>query len=271
MAAVFRKALRDSRRMALWLSVGLGVYAILIISFYPSMLEQSEEFDKLIEAYPEGILEMFTGGQDAASIELSNPGTWVQLEFASYVVLILGAIMIVQAFNAFTNAERDGSMDIMLSLPVSRRDYLLGRAAHTAILALIVLTACFLGFSAASLIWSEFDVGVDDLALGMYGAFFPLMAVACFAYLLASVAPSSKRFAGAIAYLVLIGSYLLYGISAAVEGLKGIQPLLLFHYYNAGDLINNGVRITDWLILTAAALVCLGLAWWFVDRKELGV
>ena len=36
-----------------------------------------------------------------ADSDMTEPGTWVQTEFASYSVFILGAIIISQAFNAF--------------------------------------------------------------------------------------------------------------------------------------------------------------------------
>ena len=65
----------------------------------------------------------------------------MQTEFASYSVLILGAIIISQAFNAFSNAERDYTMDMLLSLPVSRRHYLLGRLLNTAAVMALVLGA----------------------------------------------------------------------------------------------------------------------------------
>ncbi len=173
--------------------------------------------------------------------------------------------------SALTNAERDHGLDMLLSLPISRRDYLLGRMLNTVILLLAVLTALFVTFVVSSVIWSEFDVGIGELALGVYGAFFPLVVVAMFVYMLATLVPSSRRFAGPVAYLFLVGSYLLHSFSGAVDQLKDTRSLYLFDYYNAGDIIRNGVTITDWLLLLAVALVYFAVAYWRVDRKELGV
>ena len=270
MAVVLKKALRDSRRGTLWLALGLSAYALFLMAFYPAMLEQSEEMDELIQSYPKEMLSLFYGG-DIDEISMSDPGTFVQVEFGTWMLLILGAIVIGQAFNAFTNAERDGSMDMLLSLPISRRNLLWGRVANTAIMLLAILTACFLACALSTVLWPEFDVAIGKLSLALYSMVVPLMVIASFTYLLATLIPSSKRFAGALAYLFMVGSYLLYGFSGAVDQLKDIRPLMLFDYYNAGDIIRHGVDITDWLLLSAVAVIYLAVAWWAVERKELSV
>ncbi|HVO68857.1 MAG TPA: hypothetical protein VMT24_02360, partial [Aggregatilineaceae bacterium] len=154
---------------------------------------------------------------------------------------------------------------------VSRRSYLIGRVLNTALMNLFVLTAMFLAFWASSLIWPEFDVNTGRLALGIYGAFWPLMVIISFAYLLVAVVPSSKHFAGPVAYLFMLGSYLLYSFSGSVKTLSDIRPLFLYYYYHCADTINHGVNLRDWAVLAGATLVCLALAWWLVDKKELGV
>jgi ABC-2 type transport system permease protein len=270
MMAIFHKAFHDSRRTALWLSIGFGLYVIFIVAFYPAFKDQAGEFQKLIDSYPEGVLAMFYGG-DVKELDMAEPSTFVQTEFGGYGVLILGAIAIAQAFNAFTNAERDGSLDMLLSLPVSRRRYLLGRVLNTATVMALVLLACLVGLLVSRVIWPEFDVSVPNLVLSMIGGWLFVMVVAGYSYLLAVVVPSSRHFAGAIAYLLLIGSFLVYGFAAVVDVLKPLRPLMLQHYYNMGNIIRNGVEVRDWAVMIGAILVFYGLAWWLVDRKEFGV
>jgi ABC-2 type transport system permease protein len=268
--AIFRKGFRDSRKTMLWLAVGLGLYVLFLMSFYPTLAHDAAKFDDLIQSYPKSFISLVYQG-DIEDFSISNPGTFIQTEFASWLLLIVGTIGIGQVFNVFTNAERDGSMDMLLSLPVSRRSYLIGRVLNTALMILVVLTAMFLAFWAASLIWPEFDVNPGRLALGIYGGFWPLMVIISFAYLLVAVVPSSKHFAGPVAYLFMLGSYLIYSFSGSVKTLSDIRPVFLYYYYNAADTINHGVNLGDWGILAGATLVYLALAWWLVDKKELGV
>lgn len=269
MLVVLKKALRDSRRTILWLSVGFGIYALLIMSFYPSIVEQGDEFDELMESYPEEMMTMFIG--ETEDISISEPGNYVQIEFATWMVLIIGAMLIYQTFNSIINAERDGTLDVMLSLPVSRRSYMVGRFVNSAILVLSVLSTCFIAFALATLIWEEFDVSIGNLAAAMYGAFFLLMVFASFGYMLNALVLSGKRYAGAVAYLFLIGSYLLHSLSGAVSEIKDIRALFVFDYYNAGTVIRDGLEITNILVLTIVAAIFFGIAWWHIDEKELGV
>ncbi len=271
MLVVLKKALRDSRRTILWLSLGFGIYALLIMSFFPSMVEQADQLDELIESYPDEFVSMFYGSDQAENISIAEPGNFVQIEFATWMVLIIGAMLIYQAFNSITNAERDGTIDVMMSLPVSRRDYILGRFINSTILILSVLTACFIAFSIATLVWEEFDVSIPTLVAAMYGAFFLLLTFAAFGYMLATLVPSSKRYAGAVAYLFLIGSYLLHSLSGAVTGLSDVRSLMVFDYYNAGTIIRDGIEPLNVFVLMAVSLIFFAIAWWRIDEKELGV
>ncbi|MFP4321777.1 MAG: ABC transporter permease subunit, partial [Anaerolineales bacterium] len=144
MVAVFKKAFRDARGIALWTSIGFGVFAILVISFYPSLVQESESLNDMMSTLPEGMLSMIYGQADTDTIDIVEPGGYIHSQHSSWMVLIMGAILIGNIFNQFTNAERDNRMDVMLSLPVSRRSLIIGRALNTASVTLIMLTATWL-------------------------------------------------------------------------------------------------------------------------------
>lgn len=271
MIAVFRKAFYDSRKLVIWLIVLSILYVLLIMAFYPSMVEQSADFDKLIESYPKEMLQAFYGG-DVEDLSMTEPGNYIQSQFLLWMQMLIATILMVQAFNAFTNAERDGTLDVMLSLPISRRTYYLGRVLHSAVVALILLAACWFPLWISSYIWTEFDVEPVKLALGVMGVFLPVMVACSFAYFLVSIVPSRMRFAGPLAYLFLFGSYIVYMFAVAIEVLNPLKPLFFFDYFNGGQTIRAGVQHPgDWAILAAVIVVYLALGWWRIDKKELGV
>lgn len=271
MFSVYKKAMRDSRKTILWLSVGLAIYALFVMAFYPTLKNQQEQLNDFIENYPDEMIALFYGSQDVDEVDLAEPGGFIHAQFALWAVLILGGVVIVQAFNAITNAERDNSLDLMLSLPISRRHYLIGRLLASLTGVLMVLTVSWGAFALATFIWEEFDITLGELAGAMYGAFFPLAVVATFSYMLASMIPSSKKYAGAVAYLFLFGSYLLNSFAAIVDSLARVDDFFIFHYYNAGTIVRQGISLADWGLLTVVALVCFAVAWVLIDRKELGV
>jgi ABC-2 type transport system permease protein len=270
MVQVFRKAVHDSRKTMLWLSVGLMLYSLFVMSFFPSFQEQGEEIDELVQTYPEWMMNSFVGG-NLEEFSITDPSYFVQTYVTTWGMLIIAATMIVQAFNAITNPERDGSMDVMLSLPIARRAMLLGRVANTALTALVVLTATLVVVIGGALIMEDFDAGIGDLMLGIYALFFLVMTIAGFAYMVAVLVPSSRGFAGAIVYLFVFGSYLVHGFAGAVEELEPVKHVLIYEYHNSGEIIRNGLDVGNLLVLLALSAIFYGVAWWRVERKEIGV
>jgi ABC-type transport system involved in multi-copper enzyme maturation permease subunit len=251
------------------MSVGLALYGLMIMAFYPSIVDQQEELDEIVESGGD-FYKIFLG-ENADNLSFADPGPYFGSQFGIWMVLILGAMVMIQAFNAITNAEREGTMDLLMSFPVSRREMFAARMLNTAASLLIILTVVFVTFVISREIWPEFEVSIGDLAAAIYGSFFILMAQAGFTYFLTAVIPSSRKFAGPVAYLLFFGSYLVYSLSLLNDTLTDIQPLLLFDYYDSGSIITSGWDMTNLVVLTVFAAVFSILGYVLIDRKELGV
>lgn len=266
MWAVFQKAFFDARRTMLWVSVGLAALGLLVAGLYPTFAEQADELTEIYDSMPDEIVGLIGG-----SLDLSDPVVFMNLEFMLWSVLILGAVVMVQAFNAVTNAERNGTMDIMMAFPISRRQLLIGRYLNTLATLLVILTAIFLTLFVSSLLWPEIDIAIGEMLGMVYGSLVILVPHATFTYALTTLMPSSKRWAGAIAYAVFFGMYFVHGIATSNPDLSTIQPLLLFDYYNGVEAAREGVDIANIAVMTLVTAVFAGLAWWRIDEKELGV
>lgn len=270
MISVFKKAFHDSRSSILWLCIGFSIYGVFILSFFPVIHRQGAEFDKLLESYPKELMGMLYSGS-SEDFSMTNPAIYLQTEFMTWTMLILGVILMAQAFNSITNAERSGSMDLMLTLPISRRNVLLGNMARTAITVLVVLTAMFILIAGGTRVIDNFNISLDRLFIGIYSMFFLLMAQACFTYFLASSVPSHKKWAGPIAYTLFFGAYLLNGFTESIGWVEAIQPIFLFKYYNLTNIIIDGLSITNTLVLL---IVCIGFTLasiWAFNRKDIAV
>lgn len=266
---VFRKAFYDSRQTLIWLVVGLGLYAVFVASIFPTIAENADQYDEILDSMPDSMMGMI--GAEDGMLDFSNPIDYANVEFMVWTVLILGAIVMMQAFNAVTNPERDGLMDVLMALPVTRRAMLMGRFLNTVVTLLIVLTGVFVTFLASTLVWPEFDVSAGDLALMIYGALLILLPYASFSYALTAFVPSSKKWAGSVAYALFFGMYLVWSLSSTNDVLSSIRPLLLFEYYNGASIVRHGFDVGETALMAALTVLFVGLAWWQIDRKELGV
>jgi ABC-type transport system involved in multi-copper enzyme maturation permease subunit len=268
MYVTFIKAIRDSRMTILWLCIGLGLYALFVGAFFPSIAEQGEELNEVYDSMPDEMMSLF-GAEDG--FDLTDPVTFLNVEFLTWAILIIGAIVMLQAFNAVTNAERNGTMDVMMSLPISRRDMLVGRFLNSVATLVIVFGVSFGVLLLDTKIWPVFDIGVGDLLGIMINGILLLLAYTAFTYFLVTVVPSSKKWAGIIAYVAFFGAYFLHGLLGASDALAELRPLLLFDYFNAPTIARDGLDIVNLVVLLAVAVIFGGLAWWRIDEKELGV
>ncbi|MBN1563872.1 MAG: ABC transporter permease subunit [Anaerolineae bacterium] len=270
MIATFRKAFWDSRMGVLWLAVGLALYAAMMMSFYPMLVAQAAELDDMIKKMPKQMIGMFYSG-DLDEFSVSDPGVFLQGRYMLWAIIVLGVTVGNQAFNAFINAERTGTMDLMLSLPVSRRGYLLGRIGHTALTVLVVLVVSLIVFLGFTLVVDEWTLSVRQQAEAILAAFFPVMVIAGFAYMINALIPSSRHFGGGLVYVFVFGAYLVHSFCVTIEALEPIRPLFLYDYYDAGQITREGLNWGHVVLLSGVALVYLGVAYWRIDQKELGV
>lgn len=266
MWAVFEKALYDARRTILWVSVGLALFGLLVAGLYPSFADQMEELGDIYDSMPEEIIGLVGG-----SIDLGDPVVFMNVEFLLWSVLILGAVVMVQAFNAVTNAERNGTMDVMLAFPVSRRDVLIGRYLNTLATIFIILTVVFLTIVISGQIWPEIDIPIGKTISMVYGSLVILVPYATFTYALTTLIPSSKRWAGSIAYTIFFGMYIMHGIFGANPDLSNLQQFMLFDYYNGIEIANNGLEVANVALMAVVTAIFAGLAWWRIEEKEMGV
>ena len=56
---MFRRALKDLRWTALWYALGLFLYGLMIMSFYPSIGKNTELLRQYLQSFPEGMLRAF--------------------------------------------------------------------------------------------------------------------------------------------------------------------------------------------------------------------
>jgi ABC-type transport system involved in multi-copper enzyme maturation permease subunit len=266
---IFTKTLYDSRKLIFWLFVGYGIYGMLISGIYPFMVENAENYNQMIESMPQEMFGLF--GVDPETFDMASLGSYLHIEMMIWLLMIGGAVAIYQAFSAFTNAERDHSIEMLLSLPLSRRDNLLGQFAASVVTMFAALLGGVLGVIALTPTWKDIDFSVGEIALAVFGAMFPLLVIIALSFLLTAIFPSSKRFAGAIAYTFWIGSYMVFGLTSAIDILSDLKPLFVYNYYNAGDLVNDGINWGHWGLLLAVTTLLIGAAWWRVDDKQLGI
>ena len=259
---VFTKTVRDLRWPTFWVSLGMGgmtAYFALLYPTYARVLDLDSLLAKLGPA-----AKLF-------GAEIGDASSLVGFLHIELFSMILPALMIAFAAGAasgFTAGEESrGTIDVLLSYPVSRRRIVLEKW-------LAVMLACTV---AAAVVWVMALAGAaasgstlppDKLAAAL--VMLILLSFDFGSLALAISAYSGNRAASiGIAIALMVAMYLADVLAAIVDGLGAIQPLSLFRYYMGNDPLRNGVSPADVGVLVAVAAVLLVASLVAFERRDL--
>ena len=263
MFTIFWRTIKD-RRISLIVYCLSGILLLwMYVALFPSILEEAENLNKLIESYPEALMKAF-GIKDFTFDHIEN---FLAVEQFSIVwPLIVIFMMIAIAGRAISGEIEKGTAEILLSKPVSRLKIFFGKYL-AGFFTLLVFTI-FTIFAIVPLA----ELHNIDYVLENY------FSLAIIAFLFAWALFSMAMFFSAIfserskAYMatggILIAMYVLNIIAALKDNLSDLKYASFFYYYNYSDaLIRNTIDdISIWVFLGVIVVFTVVGAIWFKKR-----
>ena len=263
--SILLKTLRDQRRALVGWSIGVGLFCLMMVAYFPTIEQMGDDFQKLIESYPPAMQAFFGDFSDLTT----GPG-YLRAELFSLMFPILFLIYAVgRGADLVAGEEERGALDVLLAHPVDRRRVVLEKAGGLA-----------LGILALSLVaWAVLAAG--DLALGMdVGAVrigVAMLALALLAMAFGGLALAVGGLRGrkgpavAAAASLAVAMYLVTSIGRLVDGLSAVQPLSLYHHYERAHGLGGAVDGVGFVALALSAAATVGLAAWGFERRDVGV
>ncbi|MGE5690373.1 MAG: ABC transporter permease subunit [Pseudomonadota bacterium] len=246
--SVLGKTVRDGRRGLVAWSLGIAALVLLTCSVYPSV-GGNEDYEKLIENYPEE-LKAFIGG----SLDLTSGPGYLQAELFSLMVPLLLLVYAIGAGGrALAGEEEAGTLDLLLAHPVSRGRVVLEKAGAL-VVTVTVLSVALFAVVLASVVAFDMGVTVANVAAGTLHAWALALAFGAFA-LAVGGASGSRALAIAIPTAVVVAAYLVDGLANLVDVLEPLAPFSPWHWYIEGEPLRHGVRAGAFLLLATAAVL----------------
>jgi len=203
-----------------------------------------------------------------ATGDLNTLTGFLHIELFSMILPALMVVLTAGMGSGFTAGEESrGTIDVLLSYPVSRRRMVLEKCL--AVFCACVLTAavtCICGLIGAAI--SSSPLPADKLAaacvmLVLLGLAFGSIALAI------SAATGNRGAAIGVAVGLMVVSYLIDGLANIIEGLNSIRWISPFKYYMAADPLRNGIDLGDAAVLAAITAFFLVAAVIAFDRRDL--
>ena len=256
------KTLWDQRRTLLGWAIGFALVSLIYGGFYP--FAATPEYEELIDSLPPGLADAF-GWDDIAS-----PAGYL----GSTVYGILGPVLaIVMAIGlgsrAIAGGEEDGSLELLVTHPVSRTSVVLQKSAA---LAVAMLGAGVVAFGAIMAIRGPIDLDLSwgniaaaSLNLALMGMFFGAVAV------LAGAITGRKGTTTGVTAGVAVFAFLANGVAPQVDAIAWMQNISPFYWANGTATLREGLDPLFVVLLAGSVVAALAAAVVSFNRRDIGV
>ncbi len=262
LGSVFTKNVRDGHRALLLWSLGVLLMVFIYAAFWPSASTNADQLRQYIEKLPELIRNM------VGNADYGTPVGYVQTEIFSFMMPILLLVYAIGAgARAIAGEEEVGTLDLLLSTPISRRRVLLDKVwammAGTLALATVVWLSLVVLGPLYDLHVPLSGLTAATLNLFLLGTAFGMLA------LLAGVVSGSRGAAIGASSGLAVGMFVLNTLAPSVDALRPVRFLSAFHYYSGHAPLTSGFGVGDVLVLGSAAVVFLVAALVAFQRRDL--
>lgn len=244
--SIFLKTLYEKRWSTIIWSISIVLLTIMTMAVFPTL---RDTFGKSLKDVPEGA-KAFLGDVSAyQTIE-----GFVDLQVLAQMVFFTIIMGVILGTGLLAGEENEGTLQTLLSHPVSRSKVyfqkLMAIAVMVGIVSLALLVAMLLG---ALMVGESLAIGRSILAVMML--WLVTMVFTVLGYSMGAAIPH-RGLSGVVAGMLTFITYLVTALAPNVKWLKVPNYFSPFRYFNNPSILKNGLEWGDFGILMA---ICVGL------------
>jgi ABC-2 type transport system permease protein len=265
MGEIARRAFDDRRRALAWWVIGTALYTLLIVVSFPSISGQTQ-WNDLLDDYPPEIIALFSGGE--TTFDLSSAADYLNSQvFALILPLVLSILAISFGASTIAGEEEHGTLELVMSHPVSRRSVVNGKAiVLVALVAVVAVANYVVAFGLGRLF--DIDSPFADVVASFAGQVllcvgFGLLALAAGAF------TGSRGAAIAVAAGVAGATYLLGSLGPVVSWLEPFKWVSPFYYATGENPLANGIAGWKFAVLLGFCLAGFTAALASFERRDM--
>lgn len=247
LSPIVRKSLRDRWKSLLAWCLGIVALVSVQMSVYPTVRDTSADWEGVTESFPEAFQEIFR------MEDYTSPAGYLSTELLSFVVpfifMTLGATW---GARVTSEEEESGTADVLFSLPITRRQYLMTRWTT----GILVVGGVSIVFGVSMIIGAailDMGIGLEHFA----NASLMIFLTGLSSLSLAAVVGTStgKRSIGlGTTMAILITGFVLYSLAPLVDVLETINPFNPLQWMLGTRPLTTGVDLGYVSLLLVCAL-----------------
>lgn len=259
------RAFRDRRRARFWWVLGSVLYCLAIVAAFPSMKGQ-QDINRILQDYPPELLALFAGGE--TTFDLASAADYLNSQlFALIAPMLLVILAVGFAASTLAGEEERGTLDLVLSYPVTRTSVVLQKAlvlvAEVVVLAAVIYLVTFGVGRAFDVALPLAEVAASGLGQVLLGVLFGFLALA------AGAATGSRALAVGVGAGAAAATYLVGSLAPVVSWLEPFKWISPFYFATGENPLANGLPWWRVLVLAGVAAVLLAAAVAAFERRDL--
>jgi ABC-2 type transport system permease protein len=259
---ILRATLQQRRTALAWYIGSLVAYSWMMVWFYPKI--GGGEYAQLIDSMPPEVMQIMGGGD----ISFASLGGFFQTEYLGLMwMLIVASAVLIFTSRAFAGEIADGTMELVLSQPVSRVKLAITRVVALVAYVLLLAAATFVPIQVFG---PTYDINLSAKVFWLLMALGTLFMLAVGGIgMLASSAFRSGGKASSIAAGVLVVMWVSDLISNFSEVADFFGPVNLISEWQPGKIINDGTAPGEvWWLYGIVAVVSLVACVFVFSRRD---
>jgi len=252
---IARRLLLDRRHAMMWWSIGIFAVVAAVVGMFPS-IEGKAGLDKVFDKLP-AALKAIAGVKDGIST-VSPEGFLHGKLFAMFAPMLLTIFGIGLGAAAIAGAETDGTLELLLANPLTRRRLVVER--YVVLVGLIVALGAVLALSVIAL---SPLIGGGLSRVPATKLIAASLSSVCLALLFASLAfaagciTGKRNVAVAAATVVAVGGYLLHVLTATVSSLNWLGAVSPWRWYLRELILVDGLNALAVLLPLSLSAVAM--------------
>ena len=238
----------------------------MIIVIYPSVREAGDALQQYQESFPEEVMGLFAGG----ITDLASPEGYLKAELFFLTVPMLFLIYtITTGSGTIATDEKRGTLELLLSFPITRRKVVLHKffamVISTLILATIFSIALIVASIPAGMGINFIRVGEATLSAALLGVLFGTLALAL------GASTGNRGLSVGITSGIAVLSYFLNALGPFVSWIGPLYVVSPFHFYIGSDPLLNGLNGLHVIALVFPTIVAVTVAIMKFERRDICV
>jgi len=247
------------RRGTIGYALGMAVYVFVIVALYPTFKDDAS-LNRFTEGNP-AVAALF-----GATGSLTSPTGWLNANiYSNFLPLVVLLLTIGYGASAIAGQDEDGTLGLIVTLPLSRRRILVQKAMTLVAVAvpaglatvLVVLAGRGFGLSLGTGHLVGATIGVVLLGID-FGAL----------ALLAGALSGSRAIALGVTSSLAAASYLVSSLAPVTHWVRPVRFGSLFYWAVGNAQLRTGLSLTSAVVLAGFAAVTLGAAAQAFERQD---